>query len=815
MDTKLKKSDRRLAPRVLAVLLLTVLLVINSLSLAKLARGAVMFGAAALTRSEEPVTQTTAFAAETKALVGYLTFMLAENRAGSDSVSKETSLEQLKDSFAAQLSLYNAIIADCNTCERLEESGFTPRDPVAAEEPAADDGLESTTVPTSVDITAEQGYWYYRFLESDYNSVEDFASEKSGYYEYLTALSELNAYYSVSRNEITDYLGSVTSMKYYAVNKDNGDVLSNIGSCTTAADEQTAAAAVAGNEWYLSRENGNVSSSDTRSYGKEGNYYPYFGIAPASPARGAEISIERESLLPSTSKQWLEEFSDNFNIYLGYDSAAAATGNDGFSIIEKEYKAFSFTSKDAVVAGAIALISVAIIVYLISVTGKNKQGEPRKYLVDRLWNDLHLFISGCLCIGLASIPVMVTQEVPDTVIGNAPLFSGVCAVSFSAVVLVLLEWLTSAVRHARMKTFFRHTFCWKFIALCLKPFVLLYRYMKDMVLVKNIPKWTTFAFGGALAVNLLFALFSTGSDGAFWFFMMVVVDAALLAAFLKAFTSLSKIMKTVEEAKNGNPAAKVDVDKTFSLYREFAKNVNTVNDGIQAAVDSAVRDQKTKTELITNVSHDLKTPLTSIVSYVDLLKRCGIEGEEANKYIDILDEKSQRLKKLVEDLVEASKVSSGAVELHPVKLNLCELAVQAVGENCEALEKDGIETVYNAPDEPVFIMADGQKTSRVIENLFSNVCKYAMPGTRVYVSVNHDNRYGGLTIKNVSKYPLNISAEELKQRFVRGDESRSSEGSGLGLSIAQNLCNLQGGGCDIEIDGDLFKATVYFPLTLN
>lgn len=218
-----------------------------------------------------------------------------------------------------------------------------------------------------------------------------------------------------------------------------------------------------------------------------------------------------------------------------------------------------------------------------------------------------------------------------------------------------------------------------------------------------------------------------------------------------------------------------------------------------------------KTELITNVSHDLKTPLTSIVNYVDLLKRCEIKDDDAQKYISILDEKSQRMKKLIEDLVEASKASSGAIELHPIKINLCEFAAQTVGEYEDELKEKDIDIVLKVPETPVTVTADSQKTSRVVENLFSNIKKYALEGTRVYAEVVEGVSDARLIFKNVSKNPLDISPDELVQRFVRGDASRSSEGSGLGLSIAKNLCELQGGDLIIEIDGDLFKAVVVLP----
>ena len=219
-----------------------------------------------------------------------------------------------------------------------------------------------------------------------------------------------------------------------------------------------------------------------------------------------------------------------------------------------------------------------------------------------------------------------------------------------------------------------------------------------------------------------------------------------------------------------------------------------------------------RTELITNVSHDIKTPLTSIINYVDLIKKEQPENEKINEYVAVLDRQSSRLKKLIEDLVEASKASSGSLK---VELSECDAGVlrsQTVGEFDERRKKAELTPVLTVPDMPVKIMADGRHLWRVLENLTSNVCKYSLPGTRVYMDLTVRNGKAVITFKNISKYPLNISGDELMERFVRGDTSRNTEGSGLGLSIARSLTELQGGDMKIDIDGDLFKATLKFDL---
>jgi len=233
--------------------------------------------------------------------------------------------------------------------------------------------------------------------------------------------------------------------------------------------------------------------------------------------------------------------------------------------------------------------------------------------------------------------------------------------------------------------------------------------------------------------------------------------------------------------------------------------------GLAKAVNERMQSERLKTELITNVSHDLKTPLTSIVAYVDLLKKEGIEQEPARGYIEVLDRQSQRLKKLTEDLVEASKASSGAMPVNKERVDLAELLRQCLGEYAERLRAAELFTVPCIPEGDFVTVADGRLLGRVLDNLFLNAAKYAQPGTRFYAGLERDEQEKRLILRNISRDALNIAPEELLERFVRGDESRSSEGSGLGLSIARSLMELMGGTLTLTLDGDLFKVTLHFP----
>ena len=237
----------------------------------------------------------------------------------------------------------------------------------------------------------------------------------------------------------------------------------------------------------------------------------------------------------------------------------------------------------------------------------------------------------------------------------------------------------------------------------------------------------------------------------------------------------------------------------------MAHSVNSIGMGIDKAVDQNVKNERMKTDLITNVSHDIKTPLTSIINYVHLLDQEELENEKAQGYVKILEEKSNRLKILVDDLVEASKLSSGTIKLTKTKINLTELIRQSLGEYEEKFEDKKLNVVTNFPEDEVYIFADGRKMWRLLENLYGNIYKYALANTRVYIDANIVGSKVRVEVKNISESQLNFNSDQLTERFIRGDVSRSTEGSGLGLSIAQSIVENHGGTFDIILDGDLFK----------
>ena len=292
--------------------------------------------------------------------------------------------------------------------------------------------------------------------------------------------------------------------------------------------------------------------------------------------------------------------------------------------------------------------------------------------------------------------------------------------------------------------------------------------------------------------------------------LAVAVDVAVIWAVMCGAVAKSRIRKGIEEISGGNLEYRIDLKWLRGEERDIAEKINNIGSGLNKAVDEAMRNERLKTDLITNVSHDIKTPLTSIINYVDILKRSNIDDEKIRGYLDILEAKAQRLKTLTEDVVEASKVSSGNITLEYMDMDLRELVQQTEGEMAEKFAARNLTMVLNLPEKPAVIHVDGRRMWRVLENIFGNAAKYAMPGTRVYADLILTEDKVNFSLKNVSEQQLNISADELTERFIRGDISRSTEGSGLGLSIAKSLTTMQGGKFELYLDGDLFRVNIQF-----
>ena len=294
---------------------------------------------------------------------------------------------------------------------------------------------------------------------------------------------------------------------------------------------------------------------------------------------------------------------------------------------------------------------------------------------------------------------------------------------------------------------------------------------------------------------------------------ILIVDLTLSVLVITAAISLKKLQKGGEALASGDLSYHTDTKGMFWDLKKHGENLNSIANGMAIAVEDRMKSERMKTELITNVSHDIKTPLTSIINYADLISKEPCDNENIREYTQVLLRQSERLKRLIEDLVEASKASTGNLE---VQLSPCDASVfltQAGGEYEERMQAAGLELIVSHPEEEIRILADGRRMQRIFDNLMNNILKYAQPGTRVYLTLEKIGRQAVITFRNTSKEALNISPDELMERFTRGDSSRSTEGNGLGLSIAKSLAELQNGSLQVFIDGDLFKALLAFPVS--
>lgn len=333
------------------------------------------------------------------------------------------------------------------------------------------------------------------------------------------------------------------------------------------------------------------------------------------------------------------------------------------------------------------------------------------------------------------------------------------------------------------------------------------------VIFGNLPLlWKTILlFAAYILINgITFILFLDSNGEAVVFLFGVLFNLAVLFGLCFLILQMHRLKQGGERIAGGDYHCKIDTMNMLWDIKAHAETLNNISAGMSRAVEERLKSERLKTELITNVSHDIKTPLTSIINYVDLLKKEAIDNENAQEYIEVLDRQSLRLKKLTDDIVEASKASTGNIAVTPARTNIVELINQSVGEYAERFAEGNLEPVVRAPENEAAVCADGRLMWRVFDNLLSNIVKYSQRDTRVYLDVDNAGNTVTVTLKNISRYPLNITSEELLERFARGDSSRATEGSGLGLSIAKSLTELQKGSFTLSVDGDLFKVVIAF-----
>ncbi|WP_218780406.1 sensor histidine kinase [Bacillus sp. EAC] len=421
-------------------------------------------------------------------------------------------------------------------------------------------------------------------------------------------------------------------------------------------------------------------------------------------------------------------------------------------------------------------------VYLVFIIGRRSFKDREMYLnpIDRLFNDVNVALLICLIISWVALVEPLTIEVINKLV-----FFLVIPFFIVALLLIL-----SIIKHIKNGTLIKHTL----IYLLLNKF---FAFIKDVYNSGGTGvKTVLIVVGYPVVIALTLFIFPITIGFAAWF-------------AYKQIKKFNAIKEGVEQIKTGDFQHRIELNGKGEFAR-LSNNINSITDGLKTAVDRELKSERMKTELITNVSHDIRTPLTSIITYVDLLKK-EKNPSKIEEYVEVLDQKSQRLKLLTDDLFEAAKASSGTIPVHLERIDILSLLTQGLGEVNAKIEALDLTIKINHPQDKLYVTADGKLLWRSVENLLSNIFKYALRGSRVYIDIEDLGNEILLTFKNISAYELNISADELMERFKRGDESRNSQGSGLGLSIAKSLVDIQKGKFTIQVDGDLFKAMISMP----
>ncbi len=514
--------------------------------------------------------------------------------------------------------------------------------------------------------------------------------------------------------------------------------------------------------------------------------------------------IKLSSFLENIITEYKVHLKTNYEIYVTINPDLKA--KDKYFIENSEYKDYSSNfgvSVFLIIAGFI--LSVISFIHVI-VSAGHKEGSDNITInwFDKIYLEIYSLLG---FVGAYTVIYLLANNFRNGINNTEILSFAVYYIAYSIMCYTLLYllatlFLLSLVRRIKSKTLFSNSIIYK-IFLLIKIILNNIKLMYRLVIVTSVMVITNFVFNLAL-------LYLCNTDLPLAFLSAIIFNAIFFIYALKTGINFYKIYQGAEKISKGDSKYKINTSsiKYNNSIKILGENINNIGNGISLAVEESLKNERLKTDLITNVSHDLKTPLTSIINYVELIKREKIDNENIKEYINILDEKSQRLKHLTEDLMEASKASSGNISIELSEINLVELIKQTNGEFEEKFLEKRLELIFNSEEDIIVVNADGKRIYRVLENLYTNIYKYALSGTRVYIDMEHRQNKVSLSIKNISSSILNINANDLTERFIRGDISRSTEGSGLGLSIAKSLVEIQGGEFNIYIDGDLFKIVI-------
>ncbi len=733
----------------------------------------------------------------------------------SASTTLEESLEgEIPDGGTGETSLYAMQgFADTETdaggeyllTEEMSETIEEKEPPEKSVEEMEEEILNATSSTTSM--------VHNTFLTVDGKTLEEIANSADEYWELVAQLSSCMEDLSYNYNLYQDYLttlDSSSSIQYYVqMNDAAGTIYTNL-SFTWQESGLTA------NSYFQSKE--------------AWICYTYSGTQISSML--AEYGI-RPSMIVQLLKKYPYAYNVNTEVWIAFNSeelgGSTVTMDDLYADWDPQ-KMIGILGMGAVLAAWYLIVMI----YRLSTTGKKMDGQGQIYIECR-WGDgmyLELWLL-CICASVACIVggsnsvIQYVVEQNMTVEGQ-PVYIYVLAVLIPLLLSVMVtELLCSMARRIRAQMVFRQSFLFRLVFhavdFCKKS-------RSAFIQKWNKTREAYYAHAGTLARSVgtvlrenisLLVLAALAVIGLSVDSSLLMTGAAVGFIVLLILILRNKYRLTLEKEQiihdiglivHGENV-QINTENLMPENKQLADSVNTIGKGIQKAVEQSVKDERLKAELLTNVSHDIKTPLTSIISYVDLLKREDLGGNEtAQKYLEILDNKSNKLKRLIQDLIEISKINSGNLEYEIAPMKPHELLLQAMGEYEDKLKERSLKLVYNNSAQDAVIEADARRLWRVLDNLMSNVCKYSLENTRVYVEVTQTDGQLGITIKNISAQELNIPVEELTERFVRGDVSRTTEGSGLGLSIARSLVTAQGGTFTLDLDGDLFKVIITFPV---
>lgn len=629
-----------------------------------------------------------------------------------------------------------------------------------------------------------------RYQTTEGKNIEDYTGTWKEYYELCKYVqgtaTDLNVNYREYLKYKEFYDAGNSNLRYY--------IIKNIGSRQ---------------EIYTNLKTAGLSEKEVAEQFEGFGKYLYF--SPADMKYETNTLIAEETVR-HVFNSFEYAYPETINVWIGVDTSYPV-GSDVYIQGQNGYRSYiPYYWQLIGFAGAALFVYFLLFAYLTVMEGRERDAEGnvtiRLKRIDSIPTELS--VSGAvILIGGIIVAMVYVFDSMSYEYYYTTWFKAVAGITVLVCQLLFAAFYYSMVRRLKADNFWKESLVYK--GMISGKRLAWNLYDNGTVIIKTWVPYVIF-----LALNLgLIALFR-------WKGILIafILDMAFGFLIYRNTKDRQRILEGIEKIRDGDLKCKVDENNLHGDNLVLAQAVNSIGEGIRTAVETSMKDERLKADLITNVSHDIKTPLTSIINYVNLIKREDIDNEKVKGYVNVLDEKSQKLKQLTDDLVEASKISSGNISLEWERINLVELVNQTLGEFSEKFELKDLYPVINVESNSMYIEADSRRIWRVVENLFNNIFKYALSGTRVYMDMTErtdgdGGKYVEFAIKNISAQPLNINANELTERFIRGDVARSTEGSGLGLSIAKDLTEAQNGKFEIQLDGDLFKVILTFPLLEN